>query len=107
MKSNERQQRRQATKDAKKAAKLSARSIRKDNKEISIVKMCEDPAPVEDLTSEEFNDLLLKEFSYDELSMINPAIYSNPSRLEYFMHYKAGRYRTCYEYLIENRSLLQ
>lgn len=60
----------------------------------------------EAMTQEEQLNKILDTFTEEEIVNINPAIYSNPEHIEYWMAYHRGEYEWCFNYLLDNRHLL-
>ena len=58
------------------------------------------------MNKHEFDSKLRKTFTFAELSLINPIIYFNEEHIDYYLNFKIGNYEECYDYLIENKSLL-
>jgi len=58
------------------------------------------------MTKEEFNRKLYTELTPEENALINFNVYYNPKYIKYYTDYHSGKYDTCYEFLMDNRSLL-
>lgn len=58
------------------------------------------------MTKNEFYDKIFGKLSNVEITLLNPNIYMNPKYIDYYMDYNSGRYRKCYEFLMNNRWLL-
>jgi len=55
----------------------------------------------------DLNTAVFQNFSEKEMNNINPKIYFNPDYIDYWIAYKYEEYQFCYDFLIENRHLLQ
>lgn len=55
----------------------------------------------------DLNAAILGNFSEKEIRNINPRIYFNTDHVDYWIAYKSEEYQFCYDFLIENRQLLQ
>lgn len=58
-------------------------------------------------TKEELNAAIFENFSLNEISNINPKVYFNSVHISYWLAYKSEDYQFCFDFLVNNRNLLQ
>lgn len=58
------------------------------------------------MTKQEFLEKLNDELTPTELVLATFNFYLNPKHVDYFMDYKMGEFRECYDYLMGNKQFL-